>query len=148
MVNTGSLATYTLEYNKVDAAGNATSEYRSVIVEDTTAPVVSLLGSPSVMVAQSGSYTEDGASWTDNHDGTGSGNVDGVGGMVFSGSVDVFTPGVYNIDYTYVDTSSNTGNTVSRSITVYAPDVTAPVVTLVGGTGAVHVEYASPYVEQ
>ena len=51
------------------------------------------------------------------------------------------------LSYTYVDSSSNTGNTVSRSVTVYAPDVTPPVVTLIGGTGTVYVEYASPYVE-
>ena len=51
------------------------------------------------------------------------------------------------LSYTYVDSSSNIGNTVSRNVTVYAPDVTPPVVTLVGGTGTVYVEYASPYVE-
>ena len=116
-------------------------DYRSVVVQDTTAPVVTLLGSATGSIVQSGSYIEAGASWTDAVDGS------GTGGIISSGSVDVFTPGSYTIDYTYVDSSSNTGNTVSRSIMVYAPDTTAPVVSLVGGTGAV-VEYASPYVEQ
>ena len=125
VVNTGALATYTLEYRKVDVAGNIGTGSRSVVVRDTTAPVVTRIGSGSIMVAQSGSYVEPGVSWTDNVDGS------GTGGITTSGSVDVFTPGVYTLDYTYVDTSSNTGNTVSRSITVYAPDVTPPVVTLV-----------------
>ena len=141
-MNTGALGTYSVEYKKVDAAGNASSAYRSVIVRDTTVPVVSLLGSGSMIIAQSGSYVEAGVSWTDNVDGS------GTGGVVSSGSVNVFTPGVYTIDYTYTDSSFNVGNTVSRSITVYAPDVTPAVISLVGGTGAVYVEYASPYVEQ
>ena len=113
-----------------------------MVVQDTTAPVVTRLGSGVVNIVQSGSYVEAGGSWTDNVDGS------GTGGIVSSGSVDVFTPGSYTIQYTYVDSSSNVSNVVSRVVNVTAPDVTPPVVTLMGGTGTVYVEYASLYVEQ
>ena len=136
------LGSYTVSYVQVDAAGNTGSVDRVVNVVDTTAPVVTLLGSGSVNVVQSGSYVEAGASWTD--------NVDGSGSIVVAstGSVDVFTPGSYTLVYFYTDSSSNVSSSVSRVVNVTAPDVTPPVVTLVGGTGTVYVEYASLYVEQ
>jgi large repetitive protein len=42
----------------------------------------------------------------------------------------VNTVGVYTLEYTYVDVAGNTGNIVTRTVTV--EDTTAPVVTLSG----------------
>jgi hypothetical protein len=54
------LGTYTLQYQKVDAAGNtSTIVNRTVtILPDATPPVVSLIGAATQYVTQSGTYTE------------------------------------------------------------------------------------------
>ena len=55
-VDINTVGTYTVTYNVSDAAGNAaTAVTRTVIVSDTTAPVINLLGSASISlkVAQS-----------------------------------------------------------------------------------------------
>ena len=111
-----------------------------MVVQDTTAPVVTRLGSGVVNIVQSGSYVEAGASWTD--------NVDGSGSIVVAstGSVDVFTPGSYTLVYFYTDSSSNVSSSVSRVVNVTAPDVTPPVVVL-SGSSTVSGEYGLSYVD-
>lgn len=51
-------------------------------------------------------------------------------------------PGMYTLSYRYVDAASNTGNTVTRTITV--SDVTPPVITVLG-SGSVTQELDLPY---
>ncbi len=106
---------------------------------DTTAPVVTLSGSSTVTMSQSGVFSDSGASWTD--------LVDGAGDILNfnSGTLDVNTVGTYVVHYEYTDAAGNTGS-VSRTVDVVAPDVIAPVVTL-SGTSTVNQEYGSPYVE-
>ena len=81
------------------------------MVQDTTAPVVTLLGSGVVNIVQSGSYVEAGGSWTDNVDGS------GTGGIVSSGSVDVFTPGSYTLDV-WCDTLSTMNIHASKNVEI------------------------------
>ena len=103
--------------------------------------MVTLEGSGIVTVVQGGVYTEDGASWTDLHDGTGTILT------ASSGSVDVNTVGTYTLEYTHADAASNSGNTVSRTVNVVsAPDTTAPVLTL-SGASSVNVEFGSDFVD-
>ena len=55
-----------------DAAGNQASQVtRTIHVTDQTNPTVSLLGSGAVSIELGSVYTDSGASWTDNVDGTG-----------------------------------------------------------------------------
>lgn len=49
-VNTGALGTYMIEYKKVDVAGNSSGAMRTVVVQDTTAPMVTLSGSAIVSI--------------------------------------------------------------------------------------------------
>ena len=59
-------------------------------VPDTTAPIVTLSGSATLTVAQGSSYTDAGARWTDNFDGSGStltGAYSATGSFALSGSV-------------------------------------------------------------
>ena len=122
-VDTSTLGTYTLEYTYTDVAGNiGNTVTRSVTVTDATPPVVVLQGSGTVSIPQSSLYTDDGASWTDNVDGTGT--IDPAS----SGTVDTSILGTYTLEYTYTDVAGNIGNTVTRSVTV--TDATPPVVTL------------------
>lgn len=123
-VDTAIVGVYTIDYTKVDLAGNIHTSTRTIQIvplpPDTTPPVVTLIGSSSMIVTQSGVYTELGASWTDNRDGsdyTFTGIYNDIGSFQLSGSVDTFSTGVYTIDYTKVDLGGNT-HTVTRTITV------------------------------
>jgi hypothetical protein len=115
-------------FNFIDAAGNTGSTIATVNNIDTTAPVITLVGSGTQTVAQSasGSYSDSGAIWTDNVDGS------GTIAIASSGTVDLSHTGTYTLNYTYTDIASNTGNTVTRTVTV--TDQTAPVITLIGAS--------------
>jgi hypothetical protein len=63
--------TYTIEYDYTDSNGNpATTVTRTVIVEDTTNPIITLNGSSSITLEAGDSYSELGAEWSDVVDGT------------------------------------------------------------------------------
>ncbi len=64
------LGTYTLSYTKTDTSGNTGSTIRTVIVQDTTVPNITLSGSAIMSVIIGGSFTDPGATWSDNLDGT------------------------------------------------------------------------------
>ena len=124
-VDTMTLGTYILEYTYTDVASNISSMMtRTVIVTDGVSPVVTLSGALSLTIAHGSVYTDPGALWTDDVDGS------GVVLSASSGSVNTALVGVYTLEYSHIDTSSNTGNTVTRTVTV--TDQAAPVVTLVG----------------
>ena len=112
-----------------DGAGNTGSVDRVVNVvaaPDTTPPVITLSGSSVVSVEYGSSFVDDGASWTDNVDGS------GVIGAFNSGSVNTGALGSYVVSYEYSDGAGNVGTGVTRTVNVV--DTTAPVVTLSGST--------------
>lgn len=123
-MNMNTVGTYTLVYTYVDAAGNSGSATRVVHVTDQSPAVITLQGSGVMTVVHGGTFTDPGASWTDNVDGT------GVILTATTGQVDMTTVGTYVLTYTYVDGAGNVG-TVTR--TVHVTDQTPPVVTLVAG---------------
>jgi hypothetical protein len=120
-VNTSVAESYTVTYSASDAAGNAaTPVTRTVIVAaaaDTTAPVITLTGSATVTVAWGGSYSDEGATGTD--------NVDTSVTVNSSGSVNTAVPGVYTITYTASDVAGNAATPVTRTVTVSAPSNTS-----------------------
>ncbi len=70
-VDTSFTGTYILEYTYTDAASNTGNIVtRTVIVADTTAPVVTLMGLPTVVLLYGDTYVESGATWTDTVDGS------------------------------------------------------------------------------
>ncbi len=121
-VNTWVLGTYILIYNTTDVAGNSWTINRTVIVKDTTAPVTTLNGTSTVNIEFGNNYTELGATQTD--------AVDGSWTITTptSGSVDTWALGTYILEYYTIDSSGNTGNTVTR--TVIVRDTTAPIINL------------------
>ncbi len=108
--------TYTITVSASD--GNA-SDVKSFtltvpnIVTDTESPVVTLNGSSSVNVTVGNSYTELGATVTDNVD----------TGLVATrtGNVDTNTVGSYTLTYTATDSAGNIG-TATRIVNVVASD--------------------------
>lgn len=124
-VDTGILGTYTVSYNVSDAAGNtAITVTRTVEViseaPDTTAPVITLLGSASVSFEVGTAYTDAGATAID--------DVDGVVTQLITtvNPVDINTVGIYTVSYDVSDTAGNAAITVVRTVEVVAVVVPPP----------------------
>jgi len=96
-------------FSAVDSAGNTGSAQSSVTVSDQTAPEIQLNGNASMTLNTGDSYTEPGASASD--------NVDGPVPVIISGSVDTGIPGLYQIRYDASDSAGNSAS-VTRSVTV------------------------------
>jgi endo-1,3(4)-beta-glucanase len=105
--------TYTLTYRAADAAGNSASLARTVVVADTTSPVLSLIGSAQINHQQGTTFVDPGATATD--------SVDGSLTVSTSGSVGS-APGTYTITYTVNDAAGNSASQ-NRTITVVADPV-------------------------
>ena len=125
-VDTATAGIYTLTYTATDSMGNTTAVTRTVTVSDTTAPVISLIGSSSVAHEQGTPYTDPGATSSD--------TVDDLGmTVVTTGTVDTATAGTYTLTYTATDGAGNVSNVVTRTVTV--SDTIAPVITFDDGYG-------------
>ncbi len=134
-VNVSVPGMYTLTYSKSDVAGNAATQVtRTVTVQDTTIPVITLTGSSSVTHEAATAYSDAGAIWTD--------TLDGNGSISANGAVNVSVPGVYTLTYDLNDTAGNAATQVTRTVTV--EDTTIPVITLAGSSALTH-EAATEY---
>ncbi|MDH3431990.1 MAG: glycosyl hydrolase [Gammaproteobacteria bacterium] len=132
VATTGSVGTdagtYTLTYTATDRAGNTATATRAVIVADTTAPVITMLGLASITHVQGTPFTDPGVSAMD--------TVDGSVVVVTTGSVDAAV-GTYVLTYTARDAAGNSA-TASRTVVVEAPPPgTDPTDLLVFDAGAV-----------
>jgi len=119
-VNDDAVGEYTLTYIATDPSGNTATATRTVNVEDTTAPAVTVTGTNPETVELGDTYTDAGATATD---------LSGVVTVVTTGSVDTDTVGEYTLTYTSTDPSGNAG-TATRTVNVV--DTTAPTVTVTG----------------
>ena len=111
-VKVNELGQYTVTYKVKDSSGNESTLQRTVIVRDTIAPVIILFGDQLLEIAFGDDYIELGASASDNFDES----VE----IVISGSVDINTPGDYEINYIAVDGSENSSS-ITRIVKVLAP---------------------------
>ncbi|MDO1502255.1 DUF5011 domain-containing protein [Winogradskyella maritima] len=112
-VDTNTAGTYTLTYSVSDAAGNNTSITRTVTVNpDTTAPVITLNGVATVNLTVGDTFTDAGATATDNIDG----NL--TASIVVAGSVNTNVAGTYTLTYNVSDVAGNAATPVSRTINV------------------------------
>ena len=105
-------ATYSITYSASDSAGNSASATRTVTVQDTIAPVVTLIGDASVTIDEGLVFSDPGATATD--------SVDGVLDVVVTGEVGSEV-GAYTLTYSATDAGGNTAS-VDRSITVVEVD--------------------------
>ena len=123
-VDTNVLGAYTLTYTAVDNSGNQATATRTVNVVDTTAPVITLVGDSQVNIEVGSTYTDAGATASDNYDGDISSQI------VVVNNVDVNTLGSYTVTYSVSDSSSNAASVVTRTVNVV--DQTAPTITILG----------------
>ncbi len=138
-VDTTTPGTYVLSYNVSDSTGRtAETRTRTVQVVDTTAPVVSLIGSANIALNVGDTYTESGATASDTCDQS----LPAV--TIDSSAVDTSQPGSYQVTYNVSDSSGNTATQVIRTVTV--SDAGAPVITLTGANPQ-FIECPSAYTE-
>ena len=113
---------YTVTYNVSDAAGNAAVEViRTVIVEDTTAPVITLNGYDRIYIEVGSIYDDLGATASDNVDGNLTESI-----VVDYSNVNTSTLGEYTVTYNVSDAAGNAAAEVTR--TVIVQDTTAPTI--------------------
>ena len=128
-IDTSTEMTYIITYSATDTRGNFATVTRSVIVgsttaapsdtgsttpaasADTTAPVVALTGAAAIELVVGDTFTDPGATATDDTDG------DLTASIVAIGAVDTATEGLYTLTYTATDAAGNVGS-VSRVVTV------------------------------
>ena len=103
--------TYTLTYRAADAAANAVTATRTVVVADTISPVMTLVGANAIDHEQGAPFTDPGVSASD--------VVDGTVAVTTNSTVGTAV-GSYELIYTATDMAGNT-TTASRMVTVVAP---------------------------
>jgi len=122
LVNTSILGTYTVTYNVMDSSLNAATQVsRSVIVQDTTIPTISLLGANPQVIEAGDTYIELNATASDPVFGDISGSI-----VIDVTNVDASAVGAYTVTYNVMDASGNSALEISRNITV--EDTTSPVI--------------------
>ncbi|MDB9960816.1 DUF5011 domain-containing protein [Oceanihabitans sp.] len=141
-VDGNSAGIYLITYNVSDAAGNPADEViRTVnIIQDTTAPMITLNGASIINLNAGDTYTEFGASAADNVDGDISGSV-----LIGGDTVDTNAVGTYVVTYNVSDSAGNAAAEVTRTVNV--SDGTAPVITLVGDAN-IALNLGDTYIEQ
>jgi hypothetical protein len=92
-VDTSAVGTYTVTYTATDVSNNVGTATRTVMVVDTTAPVITVTGANPTTVEQGAIYTDAGATATDAVDGDLSDNIS------VTGSVDTTSMGTYTLTY-------------------------------------------------
>ena len=140
-VDIAKVGTYAVTYSCADVAGNAATQVsRTVIVEDTTPPTLSLTGNTSVTISVDTPYNDEGATCEDGVDGT-------IIPTVVSNTVDIAKVGTYAVTYSCADVAGNAATQVSRTVivqTAVTPDTTPPTLSLTGNT-SVTISVDTPY---
>jgi len=122
--------TYQVTYDITDAAGNAaTTVTRTVIYEDQTPPVITLIGDDPLVLTIGSAYTDPGANASDNVDGDISASI-----TIDTSGVDTSTPGDYLVTYNVTDATGNAATEVTRRVTVQPPVPKEVEVTVDGDT--------------
>jgi autotransporter-associated beta strand protein len=101
-------STYTISVDVTNSAGNASSS-ATLTVQDTSAPVVTMIGSNVMNVVLGTSFVDPGATAAD--------ACEGSLAVVTNGTVDVNTAGTYLITYTATD-SMSLSSSASRTVNV------------------------------
>ncbi|MBI4068086.1 DUF5011 domain-containing protein [Candidatus Kaiserbacteria bacterium] len=118
-VSTSTPGTYVVRYNITDSSGNAANEVTRTVqvlsALDTTPPIITLTGSASVTLTTGDTYTDAGATASDNVDGNITANI------ITTTTVTTSTAGTYTVRYNVTDSSGNAAIEVTRTVVVNAP---------------------------
>ncbi|MDP5157115.1 MAG: DUF5011 domain-containing protein, partial [Flaviramulus sp.] len=145
IINTNVVGTYTITYNVSDAAGNTAPQItRTVnVIPDTTAPIITLLGSSTVNLFVGQAYIEAGATAIDNVDGDITSNIIIAGDPINTNAV-----GTYTITYNVSDSSGNVATESTRIVNIILfVDSIAPTISLIGSS-ILNLNIGDIYLEQ
>jgi uncharacterized repeat protein (TIGR01451 family) len=123
-VDTHTPGVYTITYSATNEGGTAET-HRTVTVEDTQGPVITINGANPLQVECHTAFTDPGATAAD--------ACSGSTTVTVSGSVDPNTPGTYTITYSATD-GSHPPTEVTRTVNVV--DTQGPVITINGANPA------------
>ncbi|MDG1823266.1 MAG: DUF5011 domain-containing protein, partial [Flavobacteriaceae bacterium] len=138
-VDTSTLGTYTVTYNVQDSDGNAAAPVtRTVHVVDTTKPVITLFGDPTVTLEVFTPYVDAGVQATDSFEG------DLRTSLIIVDPVDTTVVGTYVITYNVSDASGNAANQKVRNVSIV--DTTAPIITI-NGNPVINLAVGTPYTD-
>ncbi len=138
-VDENTVGDYTVTYDVTDPAGNqATQAVRTVHVVDTTLPIITLLGSNPQEVQASTTYSDAGATSSDNYDGDLTANIN------VTTNVDTSVVGTYWVKYNVTDANGNAAVEVTRTVNVV--DTVAPIISL-SGANLQTIEFGNAYTE-
>ena len=116
-VDTSTVGTYTLVYSVSDTGNNTASVTRTIAVKtppDNTAPIIILTGEASINLTVGDTFTDPGATASDNVDG----NI--TSAITTSGTVNTSSTGTYTISYSVSDAAGNAATLVQRTVIVSA----------------------------
>ncbi len=127
-VDTQMPGSYAVTYTVTDAAGNSGTATRTVVIEDTTPPVITLLGDDPQVIVAGNPYIELGATASDTLDGDLSAQI-----VIDATAVDTMVAGDYTVTYDVTDAAGNAAVTVTRTVRVeLPPPPAAPQVSVAG----------------
>lgn len=117
-INVNTLGVQTVIYTASDASGNAAEQKtRTVTVQDTISPIITLLGSTSVSITVGEAYTDAGATAIDSFEGDITGDIETIS------TVNTAVVGTYSVTYNVADSSGNDATAVTRTVIVEAAPV-------------------------
>ncbi|MFK8011888.1 MAG: DUF5011 domain-containing protein, partial [Marinicellaceae bacterium] len=99
-------------WSAADSSGTVGSAIQTIIITDTIAPLITLIGEATIDLIIGDIYSEQGASAQDLVDGDISSNI------ITTGTVDTQTVGTYTINYNVNDTANNAAQQVTRTVNV------------------------------
>ena len=137
-VDTSKVGMYTITYSATNASENTATATRTVIVVDTSVPVITLLGDNPVSIEVGSTYTDAGATASDTYDG------DITSGITTVNNVNLNTVGTYTVTYNVSDANNNDAVEVTRTVNVV--DTSVPVITLLGDN-PVSIEVGATYTD-
>jgi hypothetical protein len=124
-------STYTLTYIATDAASNTATIHRTVIVQDTTLPIITMLGDNPFTNECHSPFADPGATASD--------SCSGLASFTTNSTVNPNAVGLYTIHYVATDgagnTSTNTRSVIVRDTTPPVITNCAPAQTLIAGSG-------------
>ncbi|MBL6964194.1 MAG: DUF5011 domain-containing protein [Bacteroidetes bacterium] len=128
-VNTMQLGTYFLSYCVTDSSGNGpVCVDRTVIVEDNTAPMVTIIGDNPFILPVYNNFKDPGVTITDNYYDYALGEII----LTTNSTVNTYELGTYTVTYKAIDGSGNVSAIMTRTVEVV--DQEAPMLELLGGS--------------
>ncbi|PCI10248.1 MAG: hypothetical protein COB71_13055, partial [Thiotrichales bacterium] len=112
-VNTAVEGTYLVTYNVSDAAENAAPQFTRTVNVDGTLPVITLLGAAPLDLSVGDTYTDPGATASDDIDGDITSSI-----VVAGATVDTATVGNYVVTYDVSDSAGNSAVQLTRTVNV------------------------------